>query len=242
MIGRRLAIAAVFVLAARPDGVVGQNSYPSDVIRRLRDPQPLSDDDIRYVLKATREFMAYMYLRLSTSPSGEPGIEYLMGSDGRPVRIRSIGAGEAWPALAPGTPLDFNRTAVILTHYTRRAAARCDGTLASDELVVEYREAANAPGGWTATAHVRAPGDTGGPAFAGITGELALQDAGRAQLGTRRVRELTDGTETWWIDELKLLLVGWSPSRRVEDVQYLVYDSSLDIPVPKDVRVPDCVQ
>jgi hypothetical protein len=242
VIRRRLAIVAMLVLAARPDSVFAQRSYPNDVISRLRDPQPLTDDEIGYVLKATREFMAYMYLRLSTSPDGEPGIEHLIGSDGRPLLIRSTGAGEAWPTLTPGTQLDFKRTAVILTHYTRHAATRCDGTITPDELVVEYREAVNAPAGWTATAHVRAPDDTGGPAFAGVTGELALQDAGRTRLGTRRVRELTDGTQTWWIDESRLLLVGWSSSRRVEDVQYLVYGPNLDIPVPKGVRVPDCVR
>jgi len=239
---RRLAVVALLVLAIRPDGISGQQTYPNDVIRRLRDPQPLSDDEIGYVLRATREFMAYMYVRLSPSPDGEPGIEHLMGSDGRPLRIRSTGAGEAWPTLTPGTPLDFKRTAIILTHYTRRAASRCDGTIMPDELVVEYHEAPSAPGGWTATAHVRAPDDTGGPAFAAVTGELALKDAGRTQLGTRRVRELTDGAQTWWIDEFKLLLVAWSPSRRIDDVQYLVYFPERDIPVPQGVSVPDCVR
>jgi len=75
-----------------------------------------------------------------------------------------------------------------------------------------------------------------------LTGQIALQDAGRAQLAARRVRVLTDGNQTWWIDEFRLVLFGWSPSRRTEDARFLVYDQSIDIAPPKGVSVPDCVR
>jgi hypothetical protein len=235
-------IATVMLACGVQVDTAAQRSYPSSVISRLRNPVPLSDDEIAEVLQATRESMAYKSLRLSASPEGEPGIEHLIGSDGRPLLIRSNGISADWRTLGQGVRLDFKGNIVSLTQYTRRAAARCDGTLTPDELVVEYRESANAPGGWVATAHVRTADDTGGPAFAALTGQISLQDAGRSQLAARRVRVLTDGNQTWWIDEFRLVLSGWSPSRRTEDARFLVYDQSIDIAPPKGVSVPDCVR
>ena len=216
----RGAASLLVVLAAGVD-TAAQRSYPDSIISRLRDPRPLVAEEIADVLQATRETMAYKSLRLSASPEGQPGIEHLIGSDGRPVFIRSAGASPDWRTLGPATPLDFKSSVTSVTHYTRRAATRCDGSVTADELVVEYSESsssANGPGGWSATAHLRKPDDSGGPAFSALTGEIALQDAGRTRLADRRVRAFTDGTQTWWIDEFRLVLLGWSPSGRTEDL------------------------
>jgi hypothetical protein len=234
-------IAIATLACALDTGVAAQRTYPASVTARLRNAAPLSDDEIAEVLQATRESMAYKSLRLSSSPDGQPGIEHLIGSDGRPLLIRS-NAGADWRTPAQGAGLDFKGNVVSLTQYTRRAASHCDGTLTPDELVVEYRESSTAPGGWAATAHVRTADDIGGPAFAALTGQVSVQDAGRGQLATRRVRAFTDGTQMWWIDEFRLVLVGWSPSRRAEDARFLVYDPSIDIAPPKGVSVPDCVR
>jgi hypothetical protein len=248
---RRLAAAvgATFCVVAMSGHPAAQRSFYAGLQGRLMRPQPLTAEEIVELLQASREALAYKSLRLSRSPTGTPGSEYLIGPDGRPVMIRAASDRPDWRAFTPGPRLEFQRDAIVITNYTRRAALHCDGVLSAEELVVEYRSAGD---GWTVTARIADPIELGATVFAVLTGEASLEDGGRRRILDRRVRGLTSPwqptgtTQTLWIDEVTLVPLLWQVATTQDrpapdEGLYFVYDRSIDIRPPSNVAAPECL-
>ena len=184
---RVLGSAVCLALALTP--LIAQRSNVAAVLARVQRDEPLEPRDVRDLVQASREALGYKSLRLSSAPTGLRGVDILMGSDGRPLFMRAASTGPDWRAFTPGRDQTEPRTeSVTITHYTRRAATRCDRTLTDDELVVEYRS--DGPG-WNATTRLVGPREFGTPIFRALAGEVTLTDAGRRMLLDRRTRALT---------------------------------------------------
>ena len=108
------------VVAAYALPAAQRSSYPG-LQGRLMRPQPLVAEEIAELLQASREALAYKSLRLSRSPTGTPGAEYLIGPDGRPVMIRAASDRPDWRAFTPGPRLEFQRDG---DHHHQLHAAR----------------------------------------------------------------------------------------------------------------------
>jgi hypothetical protein len=241
-------VATLFVVAACALAAA-QRSFVPGIRGRLLRLQPLGPEEIAELLQASREALAYKSLRLSRSPTGSPGAEYLIGPDGRPVMIRASSDRPDWRAFTPGARLEFQRDAMTITNYTRRAAMRCDGTLSAEEMVIEYRSSGD---GWTATARLADPIELTATAFAVLTGDAPVEDGGRRLILERRARGLTGAwkptgtTQTLWIDEVSIVPLLWqvAPTREPppsEEGLYFVYDRSIDIRPPSNVVTPECL-
>jgi hypothetical protein len=248
--GRSAAVILTTVVAAGAAMAAAQRSSGPRLQERLLRPQPLVAEDIADLLQASREALAYKSLRLSRSATGTPGAEYLMGPDGRPLMIRATSEGPDWRAFTPGARLEFQRDAITITNYTRRAALRCGGVLTAEEMVVEYRSAGDQ---WTATARLADPLEFTATVFAVLTGEAALADGGQRRILGRRTRGLTglwtptDTVHTLWVDELTFVPILWqvaatqkaAPSE--DEGLYFVFDESIDIRPPRGVVAPECL-
>ena len=179
--------AGLLVCAVAPPAA--QRSNVAAVLARLERSEPLELREVRDLIVAAREALGYRSFRLSSSPTGLPGVDVLMGADGRPLFTRETGHGPDWRAFAPDRRERGSRSEqVTITHYTRRGARRCDGTLTADELVVEYRS--DGPG-WTATTRLVGPREFGAPIFRALAGEVVMTDAGRSPALDRPTRTLT---------------------------------------------------
>jgi hypothetical protein len=242
-------IATLIVTAASAVPAAQRSFYPGVQARLTRSP-PLVAEEIADLLQAAREALAYKSLRLSRSPTGTPGADYLIGPDGRPVMIRATSERPDWRAFAPGPRLEFQRDGITITNYTRRAALRCDGALSSEEMVIEYRSSGNSS--WTATARLADPGEHGTSVFAVLTGDAALEDGGRRRILDRRARALTGPwkptgtTQTLWVDEVSLVPLLWqvapaSDPPASDEGLYFLYDQSIDIRPPGNVVTPECL-
>jgi hypothetical protein len=247
--GRSAAVIVAAVVLAGAALAAGQRSSGRQLQERLLRPQPLLAEEIADLLQASREALAYKSLRLSRSPTGTPGAEYLIGPDGRPVMIRASSDRPDWRAFTPGARLEFQRDAITITNYTRRAALHCDGVLTAEEMVVEYRSAGDQ---WTATARLADPLEFTATVFAVLTGEAALEDGGQRRILDRRTRGLTGlweptGTpHTLWIDELTFVPILWQVAATqkaapADEGLYFVYDQSIDIRPPRGVVAPECL-
>jgi hypothetical protein len=165
------------------------------------------------------------------------------------MMIRSSSDRPDWRAFTPGPRLEFQRDAITITNYTRRAAQRCDGALTADEMVIEYRGTGD---GWTVSARLADAMEFDATVFAVLTGGATLEDGGRRAIVNRRARGLsgvwppTGTTQTLWIDEITLIPLLW----QVENTQqplaadeglYFVYDRSIDIRPPANVVTPECL-
>jgi hypothetical protein len=243
-----VVIATLIVVITYALPAAQRSSYPA-VEARLTRPSPLVAEEIAELLQAAREALAYKSLRLSQSPSGRPGAEYLIGPDGRPVMIRASSDRPDWRAFTPGPRLEFQRDGITITHYTRRAARRCDGALGAEEMVIEYRSAGD---GWTATARLADPLELAATVFAVITGDAALKDGGRRRILDRGARALTGpwtpsgASQTLWIDEVTLVPLLWQVAATQDpppsdEGLYFVYDRSIDIRPPSNVVTPECL-
>jgi hypothetical protein len=241
-------LAGLFVVAAYALPAA-QRSFLTGLQGRLARAEPLASEEIGELLQAAREALAYKALRLSRSPTGTPGAEYLIGPDGRPVMIRSSSDRPDWRAFTPGPRLEFQRDALTITNYTRHAALRCDGALSADEMVIEYRSSGN---GWTATARLADPIEFDTTVFAVLTGGATLEDGGRREIVKRRARGLTGvwpptgTTQTLWIDEIALVPLLWQVATTQQPAapdegMYFVYDRSIDIRPPANVVTPECL-
>lgn len=188
----RQAALAVCLLTSVPLASMtagAQRSNVAAIVARLRDPRTLLPAEARELVQATREGLGYRTLRLSASP-GQPGVEILMGSDGRPLLVRGQ-EGDVAPGASrrprperPGSEPE----SITITEYTRRAARRCPDTLTPDELVVEYRSTGS---GWTATARFLTAREFATPIFEMLAGEIPLHDDGQRQVTGRQTRDLT---------------------------------------------------
>jgi hypothetical protein len=243
------AVAATLLVAGPYAVAAAQRSFYPGLQGRLTRAQPLNADEIAELLQASREALAYKSLRLSRSPTGVPGAEYLIGPDGRPVMIRAASDRPDWRAFTPGPRLEFQRDAIVITNYTRRAALHCDGVLSAEEMVVEYRSAGD---GWTVTARLADPIELGATVFAVLTGEASLADGGRRHIQQRQARGLsgawppTGTAQTLWIDEITLVPLLWQVAATqdppaADEGLYFVYDRSIDIRPPSNVAAPECL-
>src|SRR5689334_17522145 len=127
----RCASAGMAVcLVAAGAATAGQRSNTAAIRARLANPAPLDPSEISDLLQAAREAVAYRTLRLSMSPTGLPGPEVMMDSDGRPKFVYTLSGGIA---QAPGQR-SVQTDVETFTHYTRQAARSCDGARVAGEL------------------------------------------------------------------------------------------------------------
>lgn len=191
----RVALAGALVLLLWAATLEAQRSNVQAVQTRLRQDALLSAGEVRTLMQAVREELGYKAVRLSptappprgSSRNSQVGVEMLMGSDGRPLWLREAGDRPDWRRFGPSRTREVDADSVTLTHFTRRAATRCDGTLTADELVIEYRKDGT---GWTATARLLTQREFATPLFALLTGEVVPIDAGRQFVLERSVRAL----------------------------------------------------
>jgi hypothetical protein len=246
---RSAAVVAALLVVAGSALPAAQRSFYPGIQGRLVREQPLVPEEIAELLQASREALAYKSLRLSRSQTGSPGAEYLIGPDGRPVMVRAASDRPDWRAFTPAPRLEFQRDAITITNYTRRAAHHCNGTLSAEEMVIEYRSSGD---GWTVTARLADQVELDASVFAVVTGETALEDAGRRRILDRPVRGLagewkpTGTTQTLWIDEITLLPLLWQVAATRDPAPpdeglYFVYDRSIDIRPPNGVAAPECL-
>jgi hypothetical protein len=163
----------------------------------LNAARPLTNAEIAIVLAASRNALASKTFRLSYGPSGQ-GPEILMGPTGLPrlVRTASTVQGGIVYGIPPGStsaPPSQHWTEQItrITDYTGEPARRCDGSLASGEMVIEY-EGRGAIPVWTVSARARDARDIGGlgvaPVFEMLRGAGSLAGGERREIGGRQAR------------------------------------------------------
>ena len=195
--------------------------------------------EIADVLQASREALGYASLRLSLTLAGS-GPDVLMAPDGRPIFFQE---------RTPG---------VRLTHYTRHAPQRCDGSFGPGELVVEYEKRGNE---WTASARQwRSASEPFGQIFAMLSGEVPLEDVGRAAIAGRQARALRaawsapGAVQTLWVDEATFVPLRWAVSAStqpgaaapagttpIESGIFFSYDNSIDLRPPDGILPPACL-
>ena len=241
----------------------------AQISARLSNPAALTSGEIAQTLRASRDAAANRPFHVSPSPTGMPGPEMLLGSDGRPTFLRTTtGFGTSSGQL----------NVVTFSHYTRQAAMYCDGTPAPGELVADYE---NLGGGWTVSVRHSVDGfEVLTPIFAALRGDVALADAGLAVIAGRMARGLrapwsppqpvtveekfpdgsstrtllpggpmpADAAQTLWIDQQSLLPLRWSitmtnPSTatRIDYGMFLVADDSIDLRPPVGIEPTTCI-
>lgn len=131
---------------------------------RLADSRPLAPAEIDRLLDAARQAAGGTAFHL-TAERGGFASDILVEPDGHVHYIRSQSAGGA-----------------TFTEFTGRIARYCDGTVASGELVIEYRRAGAA---WSAEARPSSPADFLRPIFDMLVGIKPLVDAGVTKDGGR---------------------------------------------------------
>lgn len=143
--------------------------------------------------------------------------------------------------------LHFARNAadrVVLTEYTGRVARYCDdGSLARDELAVEYRRE---DGEWTATARLVQPMEPGLAFAALLSGDTHLEDAGLT--ADRRARGFSSPAkppevQTLFVDVRTTLPLRWemADERGTRQIHTIEYQRSLDLWPPRGIPAPECV-
>jgi hypothetical protein len=209
----------------------------------LHESRPLLGAEIAKVLDASRQAVAGRAARLSYVAGG-PGIDVVMGANGRPRMMRmtsgsdSTLAGAFSSGGASGTipPQTTHVDLVTVIDYTGAPAQSCDGRPIEGELVIEYEHRAP-PGAWTAKARTRSTMEVGGPIFEMLSGAIAMESVGFRAFGDRQGRAFSAAwkppaeslggpppgtTQTLWIDVDSLLPLRWS----------------LALPPPPDRAVP----
>jgi len=144
--------------------VSAQGAERSAIQQRLADSRPLGPAEIGQVLAGVRRAAGGTAFRF-TAERGGFGAEILFETDGHVRFIRS----------------QVNST-MSFTDYTGRAARYCDGTFASGELVIEYRQAG---AGWTVKTRESSPADLLRPVFDMLVGLKPLRDDGLTSDGAR---------------------------------------------------------
>jgi hypothetical protein len=168
----------------------GPTSSAKDLLNLQR---PLTAAEMDTVVRGIRQTLAGKTLRLVDGRYGSR--EILVGPDGLPRMVRSIGArpGErvsgvvTSDGVAVRIPEDPERF-VMLIEYTVVPARRCDGATATGDTVVEYLMSLTTQV-WTATARERVPGDMALARPLEMLRATASLKSGEARLiGTRAAR------------------------------------------------------
>ena len=132
--------------------------------KRLADSRPLGTAEIDQLLDAARQAGGGTAFHLAAE-RGAFRSDILVERDGHVHYIRS-------QSLSGAT----------FSEFTGRIARYCDGTVASGELVIEYRQTAN---GWAVAARPSSPADLLRPIFDMLVGLKPLADAGVTSDGGR---------------------------------------------------------
>jgi endonuclease-8 len=207
------------------------NPSPRAIIRLTR---PLQPAEVTQVLDAARQAIAGRGARLSYVTGG-PGIDIIMGTDGRPTWVRTTGTAEARSSAAGsvnGVPFTDSKSeqydVVNIVHYTRTPGRACDGRALDAELLIDY-EHKTPPDTWTVKTRTVGPLEPLSPIFNALSGSTALKSAGFRDFdGGRRARAFTarfalpagavpadpDAAaamrQVLWIDVESLLPLRWS--------------------------------
>jgi len=228
--------------------------------------RPLTPPEIVTVLTVVRREVSGKIARLAYGPTG-PGPLVRMGSDGRPTLMREesgydYGRGSTSSAgngATVHTQGSGHVDVVMVTHYTREPAKKCDGTDLGAELVIEY-EHKSTDNRWIATARTRNDHELLLPIFKMLSGETAMESGAIARIDNRTARaftapwtlpssagaadpELARPRQSLWIDTTTLLPVRWSiavpadPKRGMPAIPD--YGMSFNYDVTDDVRPPD---
>lgn len=208
-------LAAILAFMTFP--VQSPKMSPRDLLGSAR---PLTNADIAIVLAASQRAIAGKTFRLASGIGQGP--EILMGTAGKPRRVRVAGAiiGGTVGGLVPGSgetrppsPTTLRRDFIIITDYTGQRARQCNGSAEDGELVVEYKLMPPSTA-WTITGRRRDGRDFGGigimPLFGMLQGSVVLGSGKLAEVAGRPSRALTAA----WIP----------PTVRSEDPPVLIGD------------------
>ena len=202
---------------------------------------PLSAQDIPLVVKAVRAANSGKAFR---AVGGLGGVEFQFGPDGRLRFTRQEMRGTMGKK-------------VTITEYSDRAARNCNGTQATGTLVIEY---SNVNGTWQLGARPSRDSEILAPAMQVY--ELppsAILDGGFKDIKGRRARSLrfryqssaavmekfgSDTFQALYFDAESLLWLRWELRIKLPNQPYygydFLYDSSLDLRPPSDLKPPDC--
>src|SRR5262245_47740278 len=202
---------------------VAQRSSPARVRDFLFSERPLTRPEVNEVVEAASEEIA-----------------------GRPFSVaNTLGVRMEFMLDAHGH-LHFARNPAdrVLTEYTGRAARYCDdGSLAPDEMAVEYR---HEDGEWTATTRLVHPGEPGLALAALLSGETHLEDTGLTADWRARVftsPEKPPAVHKLFIDVRTTLPLRWETAdeRGERQIHAIDYERSLDLWPPPRIPTPECV-
>jgi hypothetical protein len=246
------AIAQSTTSAARTIIVAGRTLTPPEIVT---------------VLTAVRREVSGKIARLAYGRTG-PGPLVRMGSDGRPTLMRAesgydYGRGST-SSVGDGATVQTQESGhvdvVMVTHYRREPAKKCDGTELGAELVIEY-EHKSTDNRWTASARARNDHELLLPIFNMLSGETTMESGAIARIDNRTTRAFTApwtlpsgaraadpalqarARQSLWIDTTTLLPVRWSiavpadPGRGIPAIPD--YGMSFNYDVTDDVRPPD---
>jgi hypothetical protein len=220
--------AVAFLLCAlvgllRP--ALAQRSSPSRVRDFLSAERRLTPAEVAEIVEAASAEIAGRPFRMRTTPGVQ--LEFMLDAHGHLHFAR-----------ATGDPS-------VLTEYTGRAARYCDdGSLATGELVVEYRYE---DGEWATTARVVRPMEPGLALAALLSGDIHLEDAGLT--ADRQARGFSSPpkppeTQTLFIDVRSALPLRWDVAgdRGERLTRSVEYDRLLDLWPPRGVPIPECIE
>jgi hypothetical protein len=188
--------AALLVLTVT---VAGQNRGPT-ALQLLNTARPLRADEIGTVLVGVRSALAGRTVRLAVAPDG-PGPDIVVGADGRPRMVRTVGGITGGMIGADGVQTTWQKTIEIIADYTGTPARRCDGTALDGDLIVEYRNEDNR--GWVAVARTSTSHEVAAPIFDALSGRLGMEAGETRTFGHRRARAFvapwtSSGTSITW--------------------------------------------
>jgi len=258
------SVAVVFVVACAT--AIAQSTTPA-ARTIIVGGRPLTPPEIVTVLTAVRHEVSGKIARLAYGPTG-PGPLVRMGPDGRPTLMRAesgydYGRGSTSSAgngATVQTQESGHVDVVVVTHYTREPAKKCDGKDLGAELVIEY-EHRSTDNRWTATARTRTDHEVLLPIFRMLSGETSIESGAIGRIDNHAARAFTgpltlptgaQARQSLWIDTTTLLPVRWSmavPADPVRGVPAIPdygmsfnYDVTDNVGPPDGVAAPTCVR
>jgi hypothetical protein len=175
--------AALLVLTVT---VAGQNGGPT-APQLLNTARPLRPDEIATVLAGVRAAIAGRTVRLAVAPDG-PGPDIVVGADGRPRMVRTVGGITGGMISADGIQTTWQKTIEMIADYTSTPARRCDGTPLDGELVIEYRNENDS--GWKAIARAATGLAAAARPLAMVSQLPRMESGGMKTFGDRRARAI----------------------------------------------------
>jgi hypothetical protein len=182
------AIAAVVLLSA---STLTAQKHEFSVQNLINATRQLAPDEVARVLDAVRARMAGKRGRFTTSQddaAGRSGVEFVAGSNGHLLFLRSTGAIEGGIVGGDGTSTTWTREYTVITEFSGRPARACDGSVRPGELILQYY---NDGAGWIPSARSDDDRRLPTPVFALLMGNLSVESGELTNIDGRSARAFT---------------------------------------------------